>query len=98
MHNHAEGWLKGQLSDVTPEWDRLSALRSELAQLVLNKNDTMEARPYRDKLAVLQQRIDENERRLAGESASFKKELQQRIMTMADLSNTLPKNAAFVEQ
>ena len=90
--------LQGRLSkEAKKEWDRLSALRSELAKLLLHKPDKMNAEEYKSKLASLQQQIEEIEKRLAGESALVAKELKQRTITVEAAMKTLSKDAALVE-
>ena len=90
--------LKGRLSETArKDFDRLSALRSELARLLLNKPEKMSADIYKEKLNTLQQEIEATERRLAGQSALVAKELQQRTVTVERVSKQLPKNAALAE-
>ena len=90
--------LQGRLSEAArKEWDRLSAFRGELSQLLLSKPTTMTPAQYQEKLASLQQQIEQSERRLAKESALVAKELQQRKTTVAASSKTLPQNGALVD-
>jgi CHAT domain-containing protein len=90
--------LQNRLSEVArKEWDRLSAYRRELSQILLNKPKTMTPEQYKEKIASLQQQIEQSEQRLAKESALVAKELQQRKTTVAAISKTLPKNGVLVE-
>jgi CHAT domain-containing protein len=52
---------------------------------------------YRERVASLQQQIEETERRLAGESALVAEELKQRTVTVEAAAKALPKNAALAE-
>ena len=90
--------LQSRLSGAArKEWDRLSAFRGELSNLLLNKPKTMTPAEYQEKLASLQQQIEQSEQRLAKESALVAKELQQRTTTIAAISKRLPNNGALVE-
>ncbi|TAL11040.1 MAG: CHAT domain-containing protein, partial [Nitrospirae bacterium] len=90
--------LRNRLSEQARlEWDLLSSRRSELARLLLNKPQTMSSEQYRERLAALQQQIEQSEQRLAGESAFVAKELEQRKITVETVARALPKNAALVE-
>ncbi|MEK7841288.1 MAG: tetratricopeptide repeat protein, partial [Deltaproteobacteria bacterium] len=90
--------LRGRMSeDARKDWDRLSALRGNLARLALNKPDKVSTEVYREMLVSLQQEIEAVEKRLASESALVAKELQQRTVTIEGVSKALPKNTALVE-
>jgi CHAT domain-containing protein len=90
--------VRGRLSEAArKEWDRLSFLRSELARLVLHKPESMNADEYKATLASLQQQTEESERRVSTDSALVAKELQQRTLTIEQVSKQLPKNAALAE-
>ena len=90
--------LQGRLSgEARQNWDRLAALRRELSQLTLNKPKTMTAEQYREKMATLEQQIEQSEQLLTKESALVAKELQQRNITAAAIANMLPKNGGLVE-
>jgi CHAT domain-containing protein/tetratricopeptide (TPR) repeat protein len=90
--------LQGHLSEAARRaWDQLSSLRSELARLLLNKPEKMTRDAYTDKLASLQQRVEEAEKRLAGESALAAKELRSRTITVEIAAKALPKDSALVE-
>ncbi len=90
--------LQSRLSEAArTEWDQLSAFRSELSQVLLNKPKTMTPAQYQEKLASLQLQIEQSEQRLAKESGLVAKGLQQRKATVAAISKTLPKNGALVE-
>lgn len=90
--------LQSRLSEAArAEWDRLSAFRGELSLVLLNKPKTMTPAEYQEKLASLQQQIEQSEQRLAKESALVAKELQQRTTTVAAIWTRLPKNAMLVE-
>jgi CHAT domain-containing protein len=79
------------------EWGRLSELRSELAQMLLNTPRNLSAEQYRDKLALLQREIEQAEHHLAKESGLVAKELQQRTITLDKVAKQLPKDSALVE-
>jgi CHAT domain-containing protein len=79
------------------EWDRLSAFRGELSQVLLNKPKTMTPAEYQEKLVSLQQQIEQSEQRLAKESALVAKDVQQRTATVAAIWARLPKTSALVE-
>ncbi len=90
--------LQGRLSEsARKEWGRLSAIRSELSQLLLNKPKTITPELYKEKIASLQQQIEQSEQRLAKESAMVARELQQRKITVAAISKKLPQNGVLVE-
>jgi CHAT domain-containing protein len=90
--------LRGRLSKAAhQEWGRLSELRSELAQMFLNKPQSLSTDQYQNKLATLQQQIEQSEQRLATESTLVNKELQQRSVTIDAVAKHLPTNAALVE-
>ena len=79
------------------EWERLSALRGELARLLLNKPEKMSIEAYKERLALLQQQIEETERSLARQSPLVAEELAQRSVTAETMAKLLPKDAALVE-
>ncbi len=90
--------LQGRLSETgRQDWNRLTALRSELARLLLNKPEKMSLEGQQDKLATLHQQIADVEKKLVAESALVAKELQQRKITVEALAKRLPKNAVLVE-
>ena len=90
--------VRGRLSEPAhKEWERLSDLRSQLARLLLHKPEKMRADEYKTTLALLQQQIEESERRLASESALVAKELKQRNISLEAAAKSLSKNAALVE-
>lgn len=90
--------LQGRMSAATrKEWDQLSALRGDLARLVLNKPEKMSLEVYRARLASLQQQIETVEQRLAGESALVAKELKQRNISVEAAARALPEHSALVE-
>jgi len=90
--------VQGRLSEAArQDWTRLSALRSELARLLLQKPDAMSAEAYRERLAALNREIEEVEQRLAKESGLVAKERQQRTITRDKVAKQLPKHAALVE-
>jgi CHAT domain-containing protein len=90
--------LQKRLSEAArTEWDRLSAFRGELSQVLLHKQKTMTPAQYQEKLASLQQQIEQSEQRLAKESALVAKELRQRTTTVAAIWTRLPITSALVE-
>ena len=96
--SRARDALQGRLSEpARKEWGRLSALRSDLARLSLNKPEKMSPEAYKENLTSLHHEIESVERRLAGESVLVAKELRQRTLTVERVSKQLPKNAAFAE-
>ena len=90
--------LRGRLSEEDrKEWDHLSALRSELAHLLLYKTSEMSVDQGRERIIILQQQIEAVEKGLAKKSALVGKELRQRTITVEAVAQQLPRNAALVE-
>ncbi len=90
--------LQGHLSEgARQKWERLSALRADLAKLWLNKPGQMSAEGYRKRLSLLHEQIKEIEQGLASESALVAQELQLRDITVKSIARGLPPNSALVE-
>ena len=89
---------QGQLSgDARQDWERLSALRGEYARLTLHKPENMTSEQYRETLASLQRDMEAVEQRLARESGLVAQELAQRKVTVEQVAEQLPTDAALVE-
>ena len=90
--------LRGHLSEAArADWDLLSSLRTSLSQSLLNKPKKASTEEHRAKLALIQQQIEEVEKRLADESALVARELKQRQATVEAVAKQLPAGSELIE-
>ncbi len=79
------------------DWNRLRALRSDLARLVFHQPERMTMEDYRKRLTTLRRQIDELEGQLARDSALLSRRASEQAVTIERVTQSLMPGSALVE-